>query len=86
MRQITLDCSKIVLGESSEETIESMIEIMDKGKEYLKRWVETHVKHCPQDPHDMPLPENFDLMSCSNSTLQRTRSIKRQNIEGLWKK
>ena len=38
LRQIALDYSKIVLGESSEKTIESMIEIMHEGKEHLKRW------------------------------------------------
>ena len=27
---------------------------------------ETHVKCCLQEPHGMPLPENFDLMSFSN--------------------
>ena len=37
LRQIALDCSKIVLGESSEETIESIIEIINEGKEHLKR-------------------------------------------------
>ena len=51
LRQSTVDYSKIVLGESSEETIESMIEIINKGKESLKRWTETHVKHSPQEPH-----------------------------------
>ena len=67
MRQITLDFSKIVLGESSEETIESLLEIINEGKEYLKRWTETHVKYYPQEPHEMPPPQNFDLMNCSDS-------------------
>ena len=47
LRQVNLDCSKIVLGESSEETIEYTIEIINEGKEYLKRWAEKHVKCSP---------------------------------------
>ena len=67
LRQITLDCSKIWTGETSEEIIEALIEMINKGKDCLKRWAVTHHKHYPNEPHDMASPDHFDLSNCSNS-------------------
>ena len=67
-KQITLDFSKIGIGETLEESIEALIEIMNKGKEHLKRWAVTHHKHYPNDLHDMPSPDYFDLSNCANSS------------------
>ena len=66
-RDIALDCAKVLLGESSEGTIESIIEIIDEGEEYLGRWTSAHAKHYPEESHDILLPGHVDLVNCSNS-------------------
>ena len=35
---ITLNYSKVVLGETSKENIEAIIKIINKGKDYLSHW------------------------------------------------
>ena len=54
VRAITLDYSKILLGETSEKIIEVIIEII-----YL-----TYMKNYLEEPHGMPPPENFDSIYC----------------------
>ena len=56
---ITLYCSKVVLGDTSEETIESIIDVTEEVKENLFRLVITHMKNYPDEPHEINPPENL---------------------------
>ena len=52
---ITLDYSKILQGETSEETINTLMEIVAKGKDYLVRWDQTHTNNYLNELHDIAL-------------------------------
>ena len=65
-RVITLDCTKVALGESYEETFESVIEIIEEVKEHLGRWTSTNAKYFTEEAHEIPPPENVDLENFSN--------------------
>ena len=67
LRTIPLCCRKIVHGETSEETINALMEIFTEGKNYLVRWAQNHMKKYSNELHDIPLPENFDLVNYSSS-------------------
>ena len=59
MSVFNLDCYKLVLGENSEETIESIIDVTEEVKENLFRLVITHMKNYPDEPHEINPPENL---------------------------
>ena len=47
LRTIALNCSKIAHGETSEETINALMEIIEEGKDYLIRWAKIHMNNYP---------------------------------------
>ena len=57
------------MGETAEENIDTIIEIINDGKGYLNRWKNMHEKCYPEDEHNIPPSEKLDISNMKNSAM-----------------
>ena len=82
LHTITLDCSNVLLGESLEENIVALVEILDDGKDYLARWTDTYMKYYLEEEYNILLPSNLDLINYIDSII--TMDMYSQAIKSHW--
>ena len=67
LKSYVMQCSHVMKGETSEEQIESLKEMLADGQECLTYWAQRCEKECPNYQHDIPPPESISLRNCAEA-------------------
>ena len=62
IRSIVLSYSDVVIGGESIDTVNAVLDVLEKGCKYLKRWTITFEKRYPEQEHDIPLERNITMI------------------------
>ena len=61
IRPIVLSCSDDGVGSKSIDTVNEVLDLLEKGREHLKRWTITFEKKYPEQEHEIPLEINLTI-------------------------
>ena len=69
IRPIILTCSHIAEGETAEQTLDSIIKIIEKGRVWLKRWIDVCTELFPEEDHCLPDPDKLKITNLKQGGL-----------------
>ena len=67
LKPIMLTCSKVGLGETSEDAVDIFNETLEDGKEHVTELKKTCEREYPEFEHDIPSEESLSLINCEGS-------------------
>ena len=81
LRPIILQCARIGLGETSEDTIDIALEMIEEGKGYLHKWAKKFEKLHLDMKHAIP---HRDKLCVTNATCNKSKTYTcNQEIKSL---